>query len=134
IRSLTESSQIQTEVVRTLGAYLKASRVSYLEIAANGNLVSRARYLDGVNDVIGLVNIHQYLPDDMLAGLEAGRAITVRDVKTILGYDSEIQASLEANAIRSLVMLPVIRNEQLVAALCVQQSSAREWKNEEVHL
>ena len=134
IRSLTEPSQIQTEVVHTLGAYLKASRVSYLEIAANGNLVSRARYLDGVTEVIGLLNVHQYLPDDMLAKLEAGRAITVTDVKTVLGYDLELQASLEANAIRSLVMLPVLRNEQLVAALCVEQSSAREWKNEEIRL
>ncbi len=134
IRSLPGTSQIEIEATRILGIYLKASRVAYAMVEADGTIIIRNNYVDGLADMIGAHNISEYVPNHALSKFRAGRAFVSTGAGKLSENGEPLTALQEATSVPAHVVIPLIRDGELVAALFVQQSQARDWKHEEIHL
>jgi PAS domain S-box-containing protein len=134
IRPLADPAAIQAEATRVLGTYLKASRVTYMEIKPDRTASIQNGYTDGLPDWTGQLPLTDCLPGGMLPKVEEGRYVASDDVQNDPRYDEEQKGAHQAACVHAQVFLPFIRHGELIGALCVQQSQPRAWKNDEIAL
>ncbi len=134
LRPLSSTSQIEIEATRILGMQLKANRVAYAVIQADGTAGIRNNYVDGVADMTGEFNLSEHMSNEMLMKFRAGRTMITSDAGSIPKNSEPLAVTQEATSLRTQVVIPLIRDGELVATLFVQKLQAHDWKNDEIHL
>ena len=129
LRPLSSPAQIEQEATRILGLYLKASRVVYAQVDGDGTVTVNNTYTNGAADRKGIWSIDQIIPVEMLSKFRLGGAVVTSGAETASLGGEPFLVSLQTQ-----IVIPVIRQGEVVAALLVQQSQAREWTSEEIHL
>ena len=116
-----------------LGMHLRASRVVYAEVLPDGQLVIERSYTDGVSDMPGrhYVDDHRAL---LLRELRAGRNIVVADVTNDPAFIEADKERYRAAQIVASLVVPLLKDGQLIAVLGVHQSTPRRWTTEDVAL
>ena len=133
IRPLVDPTAVKNEAARVLGTHLRASRVVYAEVLPDGELVIERSYTDGVSDMPGrhYVDDHSAL---LLRELRAGRNIVVADVTNDPAFIEADKERYRAAQIVASLVVPLLKDGQLIAILGVHQSSPRRWTTEDVAL
>lgn len=134
IRHISRPFQIEIEAVHALGVHLKASRVAYAEIARLDSLLIRHDYVNGVKNSIGEFQLSNFVPAELLAKFRSGRPVMITDVRNDLRFSETQRLAHETAAVHSQLVVPLVKDDQLIAALIVQQSEPRTWSNEEINL
>ena len=133
IRPLVDPTAVKNEAARVLGTHLRASRVVYAEVLPDGELVIERSYTDGVSDMPGrhYVDDHSAL---LLRELRAGRNIVVADVTNDPAFIEADKERYRAAQIVASLVVPLLKDGQLIAILGVHQSTPRRWTTEDVTL
>ena len=133
IRPLIDPTAVKNEAARVLGMHLRASRVVYAEVLSDGELVIERSYTDGVSDMPGrhYVDDHSAL---LLRELRAGRNIVVADVTNDPAFIEADKERYRAAQIVASLVVPLVKDGQLIAVLGVHQSTPRRWTTEDVAL
>ena len=133
IRPLADPTAVKNEAARVLGMHLRASRVVYAEVLPDGQLVIERSYTDGVSDMPGrhYVDDHSAL---LLRELRAGRNIVVADVTNDPAFIEADKERYRAAQIVASLVVPLLKDGQLIAVLGVHQSTPRRWTTEDVAL
>ena len=133
IRPLVDPTAVKNEAARVLGTHLRASRVVYAEVLPDGQLVIERSYTDGVSDMPGrhYVDDHSAL---LLRELRAGRNIVVADVTDDPAFIEADKERYRAAQIVASLVVPLLKDGQLIAVLGVHQSTPRRWTTEDVAL
>src|SRR5271157_153337 len=133
IRPLADPTAVKNEAARVLGTHLRASRVVYAEVLPDGELVIERSYTDGVSDMPGrhYVDDHSAL---LLRELRAGRNIVVADVTNDPAFIEADKERYRAAQIVASLVVPLLKDGQLIAVLGVHQSTPRRWTTEDVAL
>jgi PAS domain S-box-containing protein len=134
IRSIDNPSKIQIEAACLLGAHLKASRVTYVEVESNDQFLAQEGYADDVPEMDGVFSIADFIPEDQLPKFQAGWIFMTPDVEKDPRFNDAQRSIHEKFFIRAQMILPYTRDGRVIAALLVQQSQPRPWKDEEVSL
>ncbi|HJS19509.1 MAG TPA: PAS domain S-box protein, partial [Anaerolineales bacterium] len=134
MRPLSDPSTIQIEALRLLGAHLKASRVAYIEMEPDGRAFVRDSYVDGIGKMGEQFNIDTFIPQSQRMDFRAGRVISASDVQSDSRFSESQKAEHESLGIAAEILYPFVRAGEVIAALCIQQSQPRAWKNEELSL
>ena len=133
IRPLADPTAVKNKAARVLGIHLRASRVVYAEVLPDGQLVIERSYTDGVSDMPGrhYVDDHSAL---LLRELRAGRNIVVADVTNDPAFIEADKERYRAAQIVASLVVPLLKDGQLIAVLGVHQSTPRRWTTEDVAL
>jgi PAS domain S-box-containing protein len=134
IRSLSNPLQIEIEASRLLGLYLKANRIAYAEVKADGTTIVRSNYVDRAADMTRMFHLSKYIPEEILPIFETGHAFVASEADNALGKGNPLTIVKDADTVQAQIVIPLIRNGELVAAMFVQHFQPRDWKNEEIHL
>lgn len=134
LRPLTHASEIQAITARILGESLGATRVIYIEVVSDGEeVIVHCNYTNGVGQLSGRYRLEDYRCN-LTADHQAGRTQVVTDIPNHLNYtDAQKTRSREID-IAAHIDVPLIKNNQFVALLAVQQSTPRQWTETEVKL
>jgi PAS domain S-box-containing protein len=134
-RGLRDPSQVQWEIVTRLGRHLGVSRCAYGEVdAAQEWMTIAPDHVDGVGSMAGPQRL-AVLGPAMLAELQAGRTLAVTDVHDDPRCaDAAVRAGFDAIQSRSLLCVPLLKEERLVALLMVQHREPRSFAAGEVAL
>ena len=132
IRPLSDPAKIQTEAVRLLGNHLRASRVAYIEVEPDGSAVVRVSYEDGIPEINGQFDLNACVPVDQMSKFRAGRTVYASDIQDDSRFSGTQKACQEEMSSRAQVLVPFARDSRVIAALCIQQSQPRNWKNKEL--
>lgn len=133
LRPLTDPLEIQATATRLLGAQMNASRCFYGEALSEGEsfVIERDYSLD-VPSLVGQYRLSDFGPT-IVTALHEGRKLVIANTDTAT-LTPRARAELAALAIRSFVVIPLVKNGQFVAALSVNQTVPRAWTNDEVAL
>ncbi len=134
IRQLSDPFQIEIEATHALGVYLKASRVAYMEIDSAETVQIRYNYSDGVENNIGEFQLSDCIPAELLPKFRSGRSVVVTDTQNDFRFNETQRLGHQAAAVHSQIVVPLLKDDQLIAALCVQQSQSRTWNNDEINV
>ena len=132
LRPLDDAGAIMRAAMGMLAEHLDVSRGYYGEVEHNG-VYCRVRdsFNRGVHSLDGRYRLDDYSPSKMDM-LRAARDLVMTDAES----DTEItQAEREryrALSIRSLVNVPLVKNQHFIAVLGVSDVRAREWTEQEV--
>ena len=134
-RHLRDPDEVLWTSVQALGEHLHVGRCMFGEVDAAQQHVLVARdYVHGVGTVAGRHRLDDFgapLADQ----LRAGRSFVVRDASVDpRTADPGSRAAFEAIGARALIVVPLVKEDRLVALLSVHQTGAREWSEDEVAL
>ena len=131
---LDDPDEIQFEAARALGELLRASRVGYAEIEADGEHSRVTRnYTDGVRGIEGRYRVADYSPA-LIEALHAGRTVARDDIARDPTLTDAERAAHAALTLAATVNVPLIRGGRLVAALFAHFREPHAWTAEELTL
>jgi len=138
LRSLTDPGEIQEQAAKILGVQLDVSRAFYFSVAKEQDGYSHIVTRDFYNhpDMPSVVGSHplEVYGKTIYAGLQEGKVMAIAD----LSRHSEVKAAeLEkhlALGVRSLIIVPLIKNGEYVAAFAVNDERPRNWTGLEIQL
>lgn len=134
LRRLVDPSQIQAAAARVLGRYLGVDRVMYGEVSDDGQYVLiGADYHAGLPSLVGSYRIDDYGPAAMREA-RAGRTLVVSDVGSDPRLTPAERAATTELGIGAYVLVPLIKDDRLVAAFAVHNAVPRPWTDREVGL
>jgi len=134
LRPLDDAGAIMRTAMGLLAGHLDVNRGYYGEVEHNG-VYCRVRdsFNRGVQSLDGRYRLDDYSPSKMNM-LRTAQDLVMTDTQC----DTEItQAERErygALSIRSLVNVPLVKNQQFIAVLGVSDERAREWTQEEIEV
>jgi PAS domain S-box-containing protein len=132
MRQLTNPVAIQATVAQMLGQHLGVDWVGFLELdeAAEAFVVAHDWHQPGTP-----AHARRYPRASWrLPWLLSGQPWVVRDITTDLLVPAEQQPTYHAQHVRALVVVPLLRQGQLVALLVASQATPRTWTLPEVSL
>jgi PAS domain S-box-containing protein len=134
LRALADPVQIQAQTCRLLGEYLGVDRAYYVEVnEAEGYAHVNQDYVRGDSpSLVGTFGLAEY--GWIVPYLQRGETIIVVDTQTaniVPDIDREAMAAIR---ILAHISTPLIKAGELVGALCVTESTPREWSTAEVEL
>jgi len=134
LRPLDDAGAIMRTAMGMLAEHLDVNRGYYGEVEHNGVFCRvRDSFNRGVNSLDGRYRLDDYSPSKM-GMLRAARDLVMTDAES----DAEItQAEREryrALSIRSLVNVPLVKNQRFIAVLGVSDVRAREWTAQEIEV
>ena len=132
MRPHADPATIQGEAVRVLGEYLASDRAYYVDVdALRAEYVVECEWrLDGVAS-----HARRYpLADWPMPSLANGRPWVVCDVDTDPAMPDDQRASCRANDISAFIVVPLLKNGQLVSTLIANATSPRDWTVDEIEL
>lgn len=134
-RGLTEPEAVIREIVTRLGQHFAATRCAYAEVDETQELwVIAHGYANGVPSVAGRYRLDSF-GAALVRDLKAGRTAIVDDVGTdIRTSDAIARATYTQMQVRSLVCVPLIRNQQLIAVLMIADGAPRKWSADDATL
>src|SRR4028119_585646 len=132
LRPLTDASEIQAIAARILGESLGASRVIYVEVVSAGEeVIVHCNYTSGVAELSG-----RYRLEDYRRNLTADHQVGCTQIVTDIPHDPKYTDAQKTRYceidIAAHIDVPLIKNNQFVALLAVQQSTPRRWTETEV--
>lgn len=136
LRGLYDPNEVRATAAEMLGHHLAASRVGYGEVDPTGEflLVERDWTAGGIQSFIGRYRLDDFGPEVIL-DLRAGRTVRIVDSTTDLRTASSlIAAEFSHTGKRASILVPLIREGRLAAALYVHQAQPRYWHDIEVTL
>ncbi|MEP0755736.1 PAS domain S-box protein [Trichocoleus sp. Lan] len=134
LRPLTDASEIQASAARILGESLGASRVIYIEVVSDGEeVIVHCNYTSGVAQLSGRYRLEDYRRN-LSADHQAGHTQVVTDIPHDPKYTDAQKKRYREIDIAAHIDVPLIKNNQFVAVLAVQQSTPRRWTETEVKL
>ena len=133
LRPHTEPATIQGEAVRVLGEHLGSDRAYYVKVDAlrEEYVVEREWRRDGVESDVRRYVLAVWPIMPLIAN---GLTWVVHDVDTDPAMRDEQRASYRANDIGACVVVPLLKNGRLVAALVADQTTPRNWTTFEIGL
>ena len=127
-RGLSDPAMVMREIVTRVGLHFNVTRCAFGEVDLESNVIEITRgYTDGVPTVAGRYPFEVFGPL-LVAELMVGRTVAVSDVSTdpltATPAAQEIYAQMQ---IASLVCVPLLRRQRLVAVLVVCDGRPRDW-------
>ncbi|MGX1167023.1 PAS domain S-box-containing protein [Bradyrhizobium sp. USDA 372] len=134
LRPLANPVEIKTEAARVLGRHLGAGRAAYAEVEVDGAHLKVDR--DYTDDVPSFAGRHPFesFGRAFVAGLRAGRTVSVADAEHDAQSDETERAAYAAGKIRAAVAVPLIKGGRLSAVLFLHFPAPQEWNAERVAL
>lgn len=134
LRPLTDAIEIQAIAARILGESLGATRVIYTEVVSGGEeVIVHCNYTNGVSALSGRHRLEDYRRN-LTADHQAGHTQVVTEIPHNPNYTDAEKARYREIEIAAHVDVPLVKNNQFVALLAVQQSTPRQWTETEVKL
>ncbi|WP_088889283.1 ATP-binding protein [Leptolyngbya ohadii] len=132
LRPLTDAPEILEAAARILGEALEATRVIYIEVlSGEQEVVVHCNYTNGVAPLSGRYRLEDYRRN-LTADHGASCTQVVTDIPHNPDYTDAEKARYRAIDIAAHIDVPLIKNNQFVALLAVQQSTPRQWTEIEV--
>lgn len=134
LRGVNEAIEIQAVATRMLGGYLGADRCYYGEIGDDGESFTIHRdHASGLPSISGRHRI-EYLGPSIAASLRTGLTFVCEDLAEEKDLTRNEKQSYLDLGVRSLLAVPVIRSEKLVAAFVISIREPHRWSSDEVSL
>jgi PAS domain S-box-containing protein len=134
LRPLTDASEIQALAARILGESLGVTRVIYIEVVSDGKeVIVHPNYTNGVAQLRGRYRLEDYRRN-LTTDHQAGHTQVVIDIPNNPKYTDAQKRRYGEIDIAAHIDVPLIKNNQFVALLAVQQSTPRQWTKTEVKL
>ncbi|HEU4372096.1 MAG TPA: ATP-binding protein [Telluria sp.] len=134
LRGLASSDDIARVAFGSLSARLEGSRINFIEIddAAGRYTVQHAWRAEGLESVAGTCGPLSDFNPALMAGLAAGRALSIADV----AQDARTAANphyarLDA---RAVILVPIVKEGRLAALVTVMRSTPHEWSPSQLGL
>ncbi|MDP2055413.1 MAG: PAS domain S-box protein [Acidobacteriota bacterium] len=134
-RGLSDPGMVMREIVTRVGLHFDVTRCAFGEIDLESNVIEITRgYTNGVPTVAGRYPIEVFGP--RLAGeLKAGRTVAIADVFTDPLTDTPAAHQAYAQMqIASVVCVPLLRQQRLVAVMVVADGQPRPWAQPDAEL
>ena len=134
LRAITDPIEVQAIATRLLGERLQADRAYYLDInEAQSYLRVERDYVHG--DAPSMIG-HYDLTDFPWVGpaFRRGEPVVIHDTWATDMIADEETPALDSIQVRSFIAVPLVKEERLVAALCVACVEPRTWGPEDVAL
>lgn len=132
-RSLSDPEEITLVAATLLGVHLNTNRCAYADVESDQDTFNlTGNYNNGVPSIVGRYTFTQF-GTECLRLMRAGLPYIVEDSET----DSRIEDTREAyrmTLIRSVICVPLMKNDCFVAAMAVHQKTPRVWRGDEVEL
>jgi PAS domain-containing protein len=136
LRPLDDPFEIQVIVTRLLGERLQVSRAFFCDIEyVQGKahfVVNRDFHAPGVSSTAGRFEASRY--GMLVREILDGRSIAVCDVAQEAELSEEERAAYVELGAMAWCAVPLVKNGVSVAALCVHQTTPREWEDHEMTL
>jgi PAS domain S-box-containing protein len=132
LRSAASPLAIQNTATRLLGEHLQANRVVYLEVEGD-EFVVRESYTDGVAPFAGRGPVSMF-GEAFLDAYRSGEVVVVNDVSREALLRDDERSNFLAAEIGAFTAVTLLSDAQWVAALCVEQATARRWTPWEIEL
>ena len=131
LSGLTESKDIVHQAVSMLGEHVRASRVGFGQVHADGLEVTlETGYADGVPPLVGNLSLRIFGEHNLLLH-QQGRTIVYDDTHADPRNASN---ALGTGEIRSVVSVPLLRAGRLRATLFVSCREPRTWEAEDIRM
>ena len=132
-RPLTDPNEITQTAARMLGEYLQVNRCAYAGVEQDQDAFHvSGEFNQGVSSAVGRYTFAQF-GEECRRLMRAGKACVVEDSEA----DPLVQAAVEAyrlTSIRSMICVPLLKADRVVAIMAVHQNTPRVWRPEEVEL
>lgn len=132
-RSLTDEHAIKRVASQLLGVYLGANRLTYAEVTHDGLVVVEPGYVNGVDQVNGVYRLEDYGPT-LLSTFQAGKNVSVTDIRQDPNYSTAEKLAYSKLEVVSNLLIPILKNNILVALLASQQKNPRVWTTNDILL
>ncbi len=134
LRPLEDPSDIQRQAALMLGVRLKAARVHYAEVTADGaSAVVREDGRDGVPSVAGRYQLDQYGPLFM-AEFRAGRTLVVEDTANDPRLTAGERQAIAALQIGAFVVSPLFKSGRPAAIMVAHHLAPHRWTTDELFM
>jgi PAS domain S-box-containing protein len=135
VRRESSARGILALTLKAVAEHLGAMRTNFAETAANGHdLIVLQEWSNGLP---GIVN-QRYSPEDLGGKLaeshSSGGPVRVDDIETDPRFDEQNRPLFRALGIASVLTLPMMRGDRIVAVLSVQHGAPHRWSDSEVEL
>jgi len=127
-RGLHEPADVLREIVTRVGLHFDAARCAYGEVDGEIEVIEISRgYTNGLPSVAGRYPIEVFGP--LLVGeLKAGRTVAIADVRRDPLTDAATaHTTYERMQIVSMICVPLLRRQRLVAVMVVADTRPRDW-------
>jgi GAF domain-containing protein/two-component sensor histidine kinase len=136
LRPLGNPLEIEAVAARTLGEYLGADRVFYAELQIiDGEpwcVTERDFAVLGTASAVGRTPLSAW--DAVADELRVGRTVVVGSLATDPRLPPDFMRQYRASGLSALVAVPLVRNGDLKAILCIHQNQPRDWTRQELVL
>ena len=132
LRSAASPIAIQNTATLLLGKHLQANRVVYLEVE-DDEFVVRESYTDGVPPFAGRGPVSMF-GEGFLDAYRRGETVVVNDVSCEPLLRDDERSNFRAAQIAAFTAATLVSDARWVAALCVEQATARVWTRWEIEL
>jgi signal transduction histidine kinase/CheY-like chemotaxis protein len=136
LRGLVDPTQILKLVAEQLGTQLGANRVGYAEIDAGANITRvDADWTSGLPSLVGEAQNLNGFGSDIVRLLRMGRTLVVETISNDpVTPDEAARSSWREIGIEAAVVVPLVKQGQLLAFLYVHQAVPRRWTSAEIAL
>jgi PAS domain S-box-containing protein len=134
LRPLTDPAEIKRAAAEVLGKELGATRAFYASILPGGEEVTLE---PGYADEVPVLSGHFRLADfsrDLFSDHLNGRPYMISDVASDPKLSESQRSAYLALHIQSHLDVPLIKNNEIVYLISVEQSSPRQWSDEEISM
>jgi signal transduction histidine kinase len=134
IRSAGGRDDIQLVVCRMLAEHLMVARVYLIEYNHHNKTcsINHDYVRNGEISRAGILPMFDF--EHLTTALLAGRTLAVRDTFKSDEIDANTGSYFASTGVRAIIAAPVIRNDKIVAALVVTNSTATQWASADVSL
>ena len=134
LRPLEDAGAIMRVAMAMLAGHLDVNRCYYSEVERNGAWCRvRNSYNRGVHSIDGRYRLDDYGPEKMRM-LRAARDFVLADAETDADIAPAERERYRALSIRSLINVPLVKNQRFIAVLGVNDVRPREWTAQEIEL
>src|SRR3712207_4602128 len=131
LRSAATPRAVMDAAVEALGRHLRASRVGYSEVQADGEaIVCATCYADGVEPILGTFRLNDF----GRASVDRQRGGATEVVDDVQADPAQVQETWAAVDTRAFVSVPLVRDRRLQASLYVNRRHPHAWTADEVAL
>ncbi len=133
LRPLTDSAQIERVAAERVGERLGVDRALYATIVDEREAVVTADY-SRYGEPIAATIAAKLFSNSTLARLRSGEPLAVDDVACAPELSDHSRETLRALNVGAFIAVALIKNDQWLAAFCVQNFKPRRWAQHEVEL
>jgi PAS domain S-box-containing protein len=135
VRTLSKADEIERTVIESLGTYLQVTNcnVSTVDVTNDWLEVHQNYQQGGGVRLGGGYKLSDYIAPEFIRFYKQGEAVVVYDVSENL-YTKTFLTTIHAPDMKSLLVVPYVKEGQWVAALNVSCNTPRQWRKDEQEL